>query len=140
VRRPLNKAVASGLDNRHLAIIELHVGDGAHGARKAATLDLGGAHSQVLANSRVNLDAGAVTLLIRVFRDQLHVHERRLSRLVETLIRHHRVVPIQYLAFNLRGRILCLIGMASAPAARWAIQYPPMPLTAATAAISTAIW
>ena len=49
-------------------------------------------------------DARRTRTLVREPRHQVHVHERRLARLVEVLLRHHRVVPVEHFALlALRG-------------------------------------
>ena len=63
--------------------------------------NFGVSNAEILLKSRVNLDASRTTF-VREYWLELHVHERRLSGLVEVLIRHHRVMPIQDLAARLR--------------------------------------
>ena len=84
-----------------------------------ANFDYSGADTDVLLYARINSHARSGSLF-GIPRHQLHVHEWRLAWLVEVLVRHHRVVPVQYLALLWRGhgglRHFCVgIGMSLRP-------------------------
>ena len=59
----------------------------------------GCAHAQVLHLTGAD-GCPAFVPAVCVHRDELHVHERALARLVELRVRHHGVVPIEHFAFR----------------------------------------
>jgi hypothetical protein len=82
----------------HDHLVALVVGDVAGGfdpRRHGAAHDLDRADAQVLPDPRARFDRAVA----RAFIDghELHVHERRLAGLIETLARDHRVVPVEHL-------------------------------------------
>src|SRR3546814_12320453 len=70
---------------------------------EAAELDLHGADAEILAGAGRDADA-ALADFVGVLGHQLHVHERRFAGLVEALVGHHRVVPVQDLPPGLSRR------------------------------------
>ncbi|OHB41474.1 MAG: hypothetical protein A2882_02385 [Phenylobacterium sp. RIFCSPHIGHO2_01_FULL_70_10] len=97
----LHEAGRLRLHDGHVALVEVDDPGCGHSARQSAALDGRGPHTEVLDLGGVDLDAARARRLVRVFRDQLHVHERRLARLVEVLAGDHGVVPVEHLAAGL---------------------------------------
>jgi hypothetical protein len=60
------------------------------------------AYAEILLQARVNLDAARSATFVREDGFELHVHEGRFARLVEVLVRHHRIVPVQYFSAGFR--------------------------------------
>ena len=96
------------LDDGAQALVELHRAHGVERRRHIGALDGGCSQPEVLlhGDSRTHVDAGRAGL-VRIDRHQLHVHERRLARLVEALRRHHGVVPVEDLPVAVRGTGRC---------------------------------
>ncbi|XHO06997.1 hypothetical protein ACEQUB_p00243 (plasmid) [Ralstonia syzygii] len=101
-RDVLHERTGTGLDDLHAALVHGDIARRLQHGAQASQPGLGRADTQVLSNAAVDGDAAAASLPVRVDRHELHVHERRLARLVETLARHHRVVPVQHLLAGLR--------------------------------------
>jgi hypothetical protein len=102
----LDETTRARLHDEDPALVPNHAADRFDAALEAPASGFGGAHAQVLCNPRVDRDAARAALLVRVLRDEVHVHERRLARLVEALLRNHRVVPVENLSVRgiLAGR------------------------------------
>ncbi len=91
----LYKAASPWLDNCNVPpVVSENTGNG-HVRLKYAVFGLGGADAEVLDKPRVDLNPGG-GLLASAFGNKFHIHERRFSRLVETLSRHHRIVPVKH--------------------------------------------
>ncbi|MCY1536458.1 hypothetical protein D9M68_719170 [compost metagenome] len=101
-RRPgidsLDEAIGAGLDYRHLAFIESEYANHLQAIGERAPGDGGQSQSEILGQAGVNANGRGLLSSIGVLRDHFHVHEGRLTRLVELLLRVHGVVPIQHLA------------------------------------------
>ena len=93
----LHEAASAGLHDRHLpGVVSECAGDVRLGFEHA-DLRFGRSNAEILHELRIDADAPrSGTVSTGAFRDQLHVHERRLARLVEALIRHHRIVPVEH--------------------------------------------
>src|SRR3546814_16347266 len=58
---------------------------------------------------RIDRDPGFALPLVGIFGDELHIHERRFSGLVEMLAGDHRVIPIEYFPARIGSWISCLV-------------------------------
>ncbi|MNT57261.1 hypothetical protein D3C72_1946210 [compost metagenome] len=99
-----HQSVGAGGDNLNPAFIG---GDAAESAQlwlQLAQLCSFGANAQVLLLPGADGHAPFRLSLIGIARHQLHIHKGRFTRLVKTLPRHHRIVPIKHLPPTLDGR------------------------------------
>ncbi len=103
----LDKAPGARLHDEHRALVPRNAARSLDAALDRSRRRRRRAHAEVLRDARID-DHGAVAArLVRVLRHELHVHERRFARLVEMLLRDHRVEPVEDL--SARG-ILCGCG------------------------------
>ena len=94
---PLDKSGSARLHHRHIAVVEGEDSRQFKTRRQHATADTRQAHADVLGQARVNMNRRSLLGATGVARHQLHIHEGRFARLVEFLLRVHRVVPVQRL-------------------------------------------
>src|SRR3546814_7865604 len=67
------------------------------------------AQAKALRACRIDRDPGFALPLVGIFGDELHIHERRFSGLVEMLAGDHRVIPIEYFPARIGCWISCWI-------------------------------
>jgi len=94
------------LDRLNAVLVDGDQAYGVHHARELAWLRRGQAYAEVLHHPGIDGHAaggggGAGRCHVRHLRHQLHVHERRLARMIEVLVRVHRVVPVKRLVFGI---------------------------------------
>ncbi|MNP19822.1 hypothetical protein D3C76_1123690 [compost metagenome] len=66
---------------------------------KDPTANRGQSQAEILSQTWIDADRRMIATSTGILRDQLHVHEGRFTGLIEPLLRVHRVIPIQRLAF-----------------------------------------
>ncbi len=103
-----DEAGTARLHDADVAVVERHRAHGLDHRAQAAPLDAGQAQPQRLLGLCRDRQRAALAragfAFVGIARHQLHVHEGRLAGLVEALRRHHRVVPVEHLAFAGRSR------------------------------------
>ena len=95
---PFDEAASTRLHHGDIAAVEGQVTDRFQAVIQCPAGHRCQAHAEVLGDARIDADGGAAATLFGIARHQLHIHKGRLARLVELLLRHHRVVPIEHLA------------------------------------------
>lgn len=86
----------AALHDADRALVERDRARCAHAGFQCAFFGLCGTHAKVLRQAWIDrYGTWLSTRATRVFRHQLHVHERRFAGCIEMLVGHHRVVPVQ---------------------------------------------
>ncbi len=98
-----NEANAACLHHGYIAFVVRHAADGNDYRGQIALGDFSGTNAQILLYPRTDIDLAIVAGIIGVDRDQFHIHERRFTRFVEFLVRHHRIMPIQHFFLRVAG-------------------------------------
>src|SRR3546814_13302199 len=97
---------------------DLRAGGGDAGPQRSHP-GLNHAQAKALRACRIDRDPGFALPLVGIFGDELHIHERRFSGLVEMLAGDHWVIQIEYVTVLIGAGISCLsIASGSAPIAR----------------------
>ncbi len=102
---PLHEARGAGLNDSDVALVEVEGSGGVEALGEDAALDARQTNAQTLKRPRIDGDARTrCRAFVGVAGNELHIHERRLARLVEVLLGLHRVVPVEGLAACRRRR------------------------------------
>ena len=111
---PLNIAAGARLNDRHLAaVISERAGDADFGLQHAI-FRFSSPDPEILDERRIDAHTpGALRVAARTFGNKLHVHERRFARLVEALIRDHRIVPVEHVLAARIGRCIAAAALAA---------------------------
>ena len=97
-------AGAARLHGDDRALIDADRADGREPRVERSLADLRRADAEVLDEARADRHLAFVGRCVRIDRDQIHVHEGTLARLVEFLIGDHRIVPVKNLGLRRLGR------------------------------------
>ena len=106
----IDKARRPRLHNHILVLVIADVGREGLGVAQRPAGDGGGFHPKILGLRRVDTHPrrpGGGTLLIGVFRHQVHIHKRRFTRFIKAGVRVHRIVPEQHFTLLLGRRGGC---------------------------------
>src|SRR5690554_384308 len=72
------------------------------------TLYSGQSHTEVLRDTWINAHGCTITGFVCISRHEIHVHKRGFAGLIELVLRHHRVVPVQHLLVcHFRSKACC---------------------------------
>lgn len=115
-----DEPAGSRLNPRDITRVVFEHTDRVDHIRQLSAADGRQANTKVLRDAGIDTDGRNVAILIGVAWHQVHIHERRLAGLFETVLRHHRVVPVQHFGITLDGgceRFGCLVISAGQPVA-----------------------
>ena len=93
--QPFEEAIGPGLHHRHVALVIGDATDRLNTSCQHPFGDFGDAHTEVLLHARTDRYFAVIFSRAGIHWYQLHIHERRLARLVKFGSGNHRIMPVE---------------------------------------------